>query len=160
MGIATVAVYSDADAQSRHVALADEAFRSGPPEPRESYLDGERIIETAMSSGASAIHPGYGFLSENAEFAEGCERAAITFIGPPPEAIRAMGDKSAAKTVMEKAGVPLVHGYHGGNQAPDFLLSEVGRIGFPVLIKAAAGGGGESTPRLGSHAELRAAPPA
>jgi 3-methylcrotonyl-CoA carboxylase alpha subunit len=143
MGIATVAVYSDADAQSRHVALADEAFRIGPPEPRDSYLNGERIVETAMSSGASAIHPGYGFLSENAEFAERCERAAITFIGPPPGAIRAMGDKSAAKTVMEKAGVPLVHGYHGGNQAPDFLRSEAGRIGFPVLIKAAAGGGGK-----------------
>src|SRR5258706_9918377 len=144
MGIATVAVYSDADARSLHVALADEAFRIGPPEPRDSYLAGKRLIETSRSSGASAIQPGYGFLSENAEFAERCERAAITFIGPPPGAIRAMGDKSAAKTVMEKARVPLVHGYHGGDQAPDFLLSEAGRIGFPVLIKAAAGGGGKS----------------
>jgi len=143
MGIATAAVYSDADAQSRHVALADEAFRIGPPEPRDSYLNGERIIETAMSSGASAIHPGYGFLSENAEFAERCERAGVRFIGPPPEAIRAMGDKSAAKTLMGKTGVPLVPGYHGGNQAPDFLIGEAARIGFPVLIKAAAGGGGK-----------------
>src|SRR5258706_4747298 len=159
MGIATVAVYSDADARSLHVALADEAFRIGPPEPRDSYLDGKRIIETARSSGAWAIHPGYGFLSENAEFAEGCERAAITFIGPPPEAIRAMGDKSAAKTVMEKAGVPLVHGYHGGNQAPDFLLSEAGRIGFPVLIKAAAGGGGKGMRVVERKAGFDAAPP-
>ena len=112
MGIATVAVYSDADARSRHVALADEAFRIGAPEAKDSYLRGDRILEAAKSSGASAIHPGYGFLSENAEFARRCERAGITFVGPPPEAIRAMGDKSAAKTVMEKAEVPLVHGYH------------------------------------------------
>src|SRR5713101_8191338 len=140
MGIATVAVYSDADAHSLHVALADEAFRIGPPEAKDSYLRGDRIVEAAMSSGASAIHPGYGFLSENAEFAERCERAGITFLGPPPEAIRAMGDKSAAKAIMEKAGVPLVPGYHGGNQAPDFLLDQAVRIGFPVLIKAAAHG--------------------
>src|SRR6266702_1314193 len=116
MGIGTVAVYSDADAQSRHVALADEAFRIGPPEAKDSYLRGDRIVEAAMSSGASAIHPGYGFLSENAEFAERCERAGIAFVGPPPQAIRAMGDKSSAKAIMEKAGVPLVPGYHGGNR--------------------------------------------
>src|SRR6266581_324996 len=157
MGIATVAVYSDADAQSRHVALADEAFRIGPPEPRDSYLNGERIVEAAKRSGASAIHPGYGFLSENAEFAERCERAGVAFIGPPPEAIRAMGDKSAAKTVMEKAGVPLVRGYHGGNQAPDFLLAEAGRIGFPVLIKAAAGGGGKGMRVVEREADFDAA---
>jgi len=143
MGIRTVAVYSDADAQSRHVALADEAFRIGPPEPKDSYLSGERIIDAAKRSGASAIHPGYGFLSENPEFAERCERAGIAFIGPPPEAIRAMGDKSAAKAIMEKAGVPIVPGYHGGSQAPKLLLQEAGRVGFPVLIKAAAGGGGK-----------------
>jgi len=143
MTIQTVAVYSDADAQSRHVALADEAFRIGPPEPKDSYLSGERIIDAAKRSGASAIHPGYGFLSENPEFAERCERAGIAFIGPPPEAIRAMGDKSAAKAIMEKAGVPIVPGYHGHNQAPDFLLQEAGRIGLPLLIKAAAGGGGK-----------------
>src|SRR5256885_15814218 len=119
MGMATVAVYSDADARSRHVALADEAFRIGPPEPKDSYLRGDRILEAATSSGASAIHPGYGFLSENAEFAERCGRAGITFVGPPPEAIRAMGDKSAAKTMMERAGLPLVPGYHGGNQSEE-----------------------------------------
>src|SRR5207245_9784806 len=101
------------------------------------------LLQAAKSSGASAIHPGYGFLSENAEFAERCGRAGITFVGPPPEAIRAMGDKSAAKTMMERAGVPLVPGYHGGNQAREFLLDEAERIGFPVLIKAAAGGGGD-----------------
>src|SRR5947208_15211964 len=103
MGIATVAVYSDADAQSRHVALADEAFRIGGPEAKDSYLRGDRILEAAMSSGASAIHPGYGFLSENAEFAERCERAGITCAGPPPEAIRAMGAKSAANTLMDRS---------------------------------------------------------
>ena len=143
MGLHTVAVYSDADAQSLHVALADEAFRIGPAEARESYLRGDRIIDAAKSSGAEAIHPGYGFLSENAEFAEGCERAGLAFIGPPPAAIRAMGDKSAAKTIMGKAGVPIVPGYHGSNQAADFLGKEAGRIGFPVLIKPCAGGGGK-----------------
>jgi len=157
MGIATVAVYSDADAQSRHVALADEAFRIGTPEAKDSYLRGDRILETAVSSGASAIHPGYGFLSENAEFAERCERAGIAFVGPPPAAIRAMGDKSAAKTIMEKAGVPLVPGYHGGNQAREFLLDEAGRIGFPVLIKAAAGGGGKGMRAVEHKADFDAA---
>src|SRR2546427_6862654 len=160
MGIAAVAVYSDADAQSRHVALADEAFRIGPPEAKDSYLRGDRIVEAAMSSGASAIHPGYGFLSENAEFAERCERAGIAFVGPPPEAIRAMGDKSAAKTIMEKAGVALVPGYHGGNQAPEFLLDEAERIGFPVLIKAVAGGGGKSMRAVEHKAGFDAAPAA
>ncbi len=157
MGIATVAVYSDADAQSRHVALADEAFRIGPPEAKDSYLRGDRILEAAVSSGASAIHPGYGFLSENAEFAERCARAGITFVGPPPEAIRAMGDKSGAKTIMEKAGVPLVPGYHGGDQAPKFLLDEAERIGFPVLVKAAAGGGGKGMRAVEHKAEFDAA---
>ncbi len=157
MGIATVAVYSDADAQSRHVALADEAFRIGPPEAKDSYLRGDRIVEAAMRSGASAIHPGYGFLSENAEFAERCARAGITFVGPPPEAIRAMGDKSGAKTIMEKAGVPLVPGYHGANQAREFLIDEAERIGFPVLIKAASGGGGKGMRAVGHKAEFDAA---
>src|SRR5881409_3976478 len=157
MGIATVAVYSDADARSRHVALADEAFRIGPPEAKDSYLRGDRILEAAMSSGASAIHPGYGFLSENAGFAERCGRAGIAFVGPPPEAIRAMGDKSAAKTMMERAGVPLVPGYHGGNQAREFLLDEAERIGFPVLIKAAAGGGGKGMRAVERKAEFDAA---
>jgi len=157
MTIQTVAVYSDADAQSRHVALADEAFRIGPPEPKDSYLSGERIIDAAKRSGASAIHPGYGFLSENPEFAERCERAGIAFIGPPPEAIRAMGDKSAAKAIMEKAGVPIVPGYHGHNQAPNFLLQEAGRIGLPLLIKAAAGGGGKGMRVVERTADFSAA---
>jgi len=157
LGIATVAVYSDADAQSRHVALADEAFRIGPPEAKDSYLRGDRIVEAAKISGASAVHPGYGFLSENAEFAERCESAGITFIGPPPKAIRAMGDKSAAKAIMGTAGVPLVPGYHGGNQAPDFLLDEAERIGFPVLIKAAAGGGGKGMRVVERKADFDAA---
>src|SRR5258708_12593268 len=157
MGMARVAGYADAEAQARSVALADEAFRLGPPEAKDSYLRGDRIVEAAMSSGASAIHPGYGFLSENAEFAERCERAGITFVGPPPEAIRAMGDKSAAKIIMERAGVPLVPGYHGGNQAPDFLLDQAVRIGFPVLIKAAPGGGGKGM-RAVEHTAQFAAP--
>jgi len=157
MGVRTVAVYSDADAQARHVALADEAFHIGSPEAKESYLRGDRIVEAARRSGASAVHPGYGFLSENAEFAERCGHAGITFIGPPPEAMRAMGDKSAAKTLMGKAGVPLVPGYHGGNQAPDFLLGEAARIGFPVLIKAAAGGGGKGMRVVERKADFDAA---
>jgi 3-methylcrotonyl-CoA carboxylase alpha subunit len=136
-------VYSDADAQSLHVALADEALRIGGPAARDSYLAGERIVEAARCSGASAIHPGYGFLSENAPFAESCERAGIAFIGPPPEAIRVMGDKSAAKSIMERAGVPVVPGFHGSDQDPDTLLRQAGQIGFPVLIKASAGGGGK-----------------
>jgi len=157
MDIRTVAVYSDADAQSRHVALADEAFRIGPPEPKDSYLSGEQIIDAAKRSGASAIHPGYGFLSENPEFAERCEHAGIAFIGPPPEAIRAMGDKSAAKAIMEKAGVPVVPGYHGGSQAPELLLQEAGRIGFPLLIKAAAGGGGKGIRMIERRTDFDAA---
>ena len=143
MGLHTVAVYSDADAQSLHVALADEAFCIGPAEAKDSYLRGDRIIDAAKRSGAEAVHPGYGFLSENAEFAESCERAGLAFIGPPAAAIRAMGDKSAAKAIMEKTGVPIVPGYHGGNQSADFLLKEAARIGFPVLIKPSAGGGGK-----------------
>jgi 3-methylcrotonyl-CoA carboxylase alpha subunit len=157
MGIATVAVYSDADAGSLHVALADEAFRIGPPEAKDSYLDGESIVDAAKSSGASALHPGYGFLSENAEFAERCERAGVAFIGPPPGAIRAMGDKSAAKTIMEKAGVRVLPGYHGGDQAPGILLDEAARIGFPVLIKAAAGGGGRGMRVVERKADFDAA---
>jgi 3-methylcrotonyl-CoA carboxylase alpha subunit len=143
MGIRTVAVYSDADEGARHVAMADEAFRIGPPPARESYLRAGAIIEAARRSGARAIHPGYGFLSENAEFAEACAAAGIAFIGPPPAAIRAMGSKSAAKRIMEEAGVPLVPGYHGEDQSPERLAREAERIGFPVLVKATAGGGGK-----------------
>jgi 3-methylcrotonyl-CoA carboxylase alpha subunit len=143
LGIRTVAVYSDADADALHVALADEAYHIGPPAARESYLLGDVILEVAVRSGARAIHPGYGFLSENAGFAEACAKAGIAFIGPPCESIRAMGSKSAAKEIMGAAGVPLVPGYHGREQGGDFLQSEADRIGYPLLIKASAGGGGK-----------------
>jgi 3-methylcrotonyl-CoA carboxylase alpha subunit len=142
MGVATVAVYSEADAGALHVALADEAWPIGPPAPRHSYLDIVKIIAAARDSGAEAIHPGYGFLSENAEFAEACAAAGIVFIGPSPEAIRAMGSKAAAKALMERHGVPVVPGYHGAEQDDDRLLAEAERIGFPVMLKASAGGGG------------------
>ena len=143
LGIRTVGVYSDADRDALHVRLADEARRIGPPAPRESYLDVEAIIAVARDAGAEAIHPGYGFLSENQRFARACAAAGITFIGPAPQAIAAMGDKSAAKTLMEKAGVPLVPGYHGEKQDAKFLAKQAETIGFPVLIKASAGGGGK-----------------
>ena len=129
MGIATVAVYSEADAEARHVRLADEAVLIGPAPARESYLVAERILDAARQTGAEAIHPGYGFLSENADFAEACAAAGIVFIGPPPAAIRAMGLKSAAKQLMEKAGVPLTPGYHGDNQDPAFLKEQAAGIG-------------------------------
>ena len=143
LGLRTVAVYSDADAGARHVAECDEAYRLGPAPAQESYLRGEAIIAIALQSGAEAIHPGYGFLSENEEFALACARAGLVFIGPPPAAIRAMGLKAQSKQLMEKAGVPLVPGYHGGEQDPDFLQKQADRIGYPVLIKASAGGGGK-----------------
>ncbi|MBP0444071.1 acetyl/propionyl/methylcrotonyl-CoA carboxylase subunit alpha [Roseomonas sp. SSH11] len=143
LGIRSIAVHSDADAGAMHAAMADESRRIGPAPARESYLRIDAIIEAALASGAEAIHPGYGFLSENAEFAEACAAAGITFIGPPPAAIRAMGSKSAAKALMEKAGVPLVPGYHGADQSPDTLRHEAERIGYPLLIKASAGGGGK-----------------
>jgi len=143
LGIATVAVYSTADARALHVTSCDEAWLIGAPHPRDSYLRGDRILEVAKKSGAQAIHPGYGFLSENAQFARECEQAGVTFIGPPATAIEAMGSKSAAKTLMEKAGVPLVPGYHGVAQDIATLEKEAGRIGYPVLIKASAGGGGK-----------------
>ena len=143
MGIAVAVVYSEADADARHVALADEAFLIGSAPAQDSYLRGERIIDVARRCGAQAIHPGYGFLSENEDFARACAQAGLVFIGPPPEAIAAMGDKSAAKRLMEKAGVPLVPGYHGEEQAAAVLANEAQKIGFPVLIKPSAGGGGK-----------------
>jgi 3-methylcrotonyl-CoA carboxylase alpha subunit len=143
LGIRTVAVYSEADAGARHVRLADEAVLIGPAAARESYLNIDRIITAARNAGAQAIHPGYGFLSENEAFAESCAAAGIAFIGPPVAAIRAMGSKSAAKALMATAGVPLVPGYHGDNQDAVFLAGEAQRIGWPVLIKASAGGGGK-----------------
>ena len=143
LGIATVAVYSDADRNARHVRLADEAVHIGPATARESYLRGDVLLDVARRTGAQAIHPGYGFLSENADFADACAAAGITFIGPPASAIRAMGDKSAAKALMAQAGVPLTPGYHGDQQEPDFLREQADAIGYPVLIKASAGGGGK-----------------
>jgi 3-methylcrotonyl-CoA carboxylase alpha subunit len=143
MRIATVAVYSDADRNALHVALAEEARRIGPPPAAESYLNVEAIIAAAKASGAQAIHPGYGFLAENEDFAAACEREDIVFVGPRAEAIAAMGDKAAAKRLMEKAGVPIVPGYHGEQQDAAFLAKEAERLGFPVLIKPAAGGGGK-----------------
>ena len=143
LGIKTVAVYSDADRTARHVAMADEAVHIGPSAARESYLIADRIIDAAKRTGAQAIHPGYGFLSENAGFADACAAAGIVFIGPPAASIRAMGSKSEAKKIMEKARVPLVPGYHGDDQSPELLASEAAKTGFPVLIKASAGGGGK-----------------
>src|ERR1700745_1700874 len=157
LGVATVAVYSEADANARHVRLADEAALIGPAAARESYLVGERILDIARRTGAEAIHPGYGFLSENEEFAEACEKAGIVFIGPPASAIRAMGSKSAAKALMETAGVPLTPGYHGDNQDPVFLAQQANRIGYPVLIKASAGGGGKGMRRVDAAADFEAA---
>jgi len=157
MGIATVAVYSDADADARHVRLADEAVHLGPAAARESYLVGAKIIAAAKATGAQAVHPGYGFLSENAAFAEACSEAGIVFIGPPASAIRAMGSKSAAKQLMEKAGVPLTPGYHGDDQGEALLAREAGRIGYPVLIKASAGGGGKGMRRVDRAEDFEAA---
>jgi 3-methylcrotonyl-CoA carboxylase alpha subunit len=157
MGIATVAVYSDADADALHVAMADEAYRIGPAPARESYLRGDVILDVCRRSGAQALHPGYGFLSENADFAEACATAGVVFVGPPASAIRAMGGKSEAKALMEQAGVPLVPGYHGEDQSEAVLVAAAERIGFPVLIKASAGGGGKGMRVVEQPAELVAA---
>ncbi len=154
MGIKTVAVYSDADKNAMHVKMADEAWHLGPAPAKDSYLKGDRIIEVAKKSGAKAVHPGYGFLSENTEFAKACEDNNIVFIGPPASAIDAMGSKSAAKDIMKKAGVPLVPGYHGDNQDPDYLKTQAYAIGYPVLIKATAGGGGKGMRIVESHDEF------
>jgi 3-methylcrotonyl-CoA carboxylase alpha subunit len=154
LGVRTVAVYSDADANAQHVRACDEAVHVGGNAPRESYLQWQRIIEAAKATGAQAIHPGYGFLSENEDFAQACADAGLVFIGPPASAIAAMGSKSAAKALMEKAGVPLVPGYHGSNNEPAFLAKEAGRIGYPVLIKASAGGGGKGMRRVDKAADF------
>ena len=154
LGIGTVAVYSEADVNARHVSLADEAVAIGPARARDSYLAAEKLISAAERTGAEAIHPGYGFLSENVGFAEACGGAGITFIGPSPRAIEAMGSKSAAKTIMQQAGIPLVPGYHGGNQDETFLLGEAEKIGFPVMLKASAGGGGRGMRVVNGAAEF------
>ncbi len=148
MGLATVAVYSEADAGAWHVAQADEAIAIGPAPARQSYLDAARIIAAARASGAEAIHPGYGFLSENAGFADACAEAGLVFVGPPGAAIRAMGSKSEAKALMEKAGVPVVPGYHAADQADEALAAAAKRIGYPVLLKPSAGGGGKGMRRV------------
>jgi 3-methylcrotonyl-CoA carboxylase alpha subunit len=157
LGIRTVAVYSDVDADARHVLMCDEAVHIGSPAPKDSYLRGERIIEAARATGAEAVHPGYGFLSENEDFAQACADAGIVFIGPPPSAIKAMGLKAESKQLMEKARVPLVPGYHGANQDPELLKREADRIGYPVLIKASAGGGGKGMRAVNAASEFDAA---
>src|SRR5271154_768189 len=157
LGIRTIAVYSAADAGALHTRLCDEAYFLGGAEPRESYLSIERLIDVARKSAAACIHPGYGFLSENADFADACERAGIVFVGPPAQAIRAMGLKDRAKLLMEKARVPIVPGYHGERQDAKFLKQKAYEIGYPVLVKPAAGGGGRGLRRVDKHADFEAA---
>jgi 3-methylcrotonyl-CoA carboxylase alpha subunit len=157
LGITSVAVFSEADARALHVREADEAVAIGPAPARESYLRSDAIIEAALRTGAEAIHPGYGFLSENDQFAESCVQAGLVFIGPPASAIRAMGSKSAAKALLQQTGVPLVPGYHGEEQSPAFLQQQADRIGYPVLIKASAGGGGKGMRRVDREADLESA---
>ncbi len=154
LGIRTVAVYSDADAKALHVRMADEAVHIGPSPARESYLVGDKIIEAARATGADAIHPGYGFLSENADFAQAVIAAGLIWVGPKPDSIRAMGLKDAAKTLMANAGVPVTPGYHGQDQSPDLLKMEAQAIGYPVLIKAVAGGGGKGMRRVDEAAQF------
>jgi len=157
MAIKTVAVYSDADASAKHVAACDEAVHIGGSSPKDSYLRWQRILEAAKATGAQAVHPGYGFLSENEEFAQACADAGLVFIGPPPSAIKAMGLKAESKQLMEKAGVPLVPGYHGADQDPALLRREADSIGYPVLIKASAGGGGKGMRAVEKAADFDAA---
>jgi 3-methylcrotonyl-CoA carboxylase alpha subunit len=157
MGIATVAVYSAADADALHVKAADRALPIGPAPARDSYLNIPRIIAAAQQAGADAIHPGYGFLSENPDFAEACADAGIIFVGPSPTAMRAMGSKSAAKSLMQQSGVPLLPGYHGDNQAAAFLAEQAHHIGFPVVIKAVSGGGGRGMRVVAAASEFATA---
>jgi len=157
LGLRTIAVYSEPDADALHVALADEAHLIGPAAPRESYLAIDRILDVARRRRAQCIHPGYGFLAENADFAQACAAAGIAFVGPPAAAIHTMGLKDGAKTLMAKAGVPVVPGYHGERQDPQFLRQKAYEIGYPVLIKAVAGGGGKGMRRVERHADFDAA---
>ncbi|MFT3812642.1 MAG: acetyl/propionyl/methylcrotonyl-CoA carboxylase subunit alpha [Acidovorax sp.] len=157
LGVKTVAVYSNADAQAKHLAACDEAVHIGASAPKESYLRWERIIEAAQATGAQAIHPGYGFLSENEDFAQACAGAGLVFIGPPASAIKDMGLKAESKRLMEAAGVPLVPGYHGAGQDAALLQREADRIGYPVLIKASAGGGGKGMRAVETSADFNAA---
>ncbi|MET4577513.1 acetyl/propionyl/methylcrotonyl-CoA carboxylase subunit alpha [Ottowia thiooxydans] len=157
MGVKTVAVYSDADAHAKHVSACDEAVHIGASSPKESYLQWQRILDAAKATGAQAVHPGYGFLSENEEFAQACADNGLVFIGPPASAIKAMGLKAESKRLMESASVPLVPGYHGAGQDPEMLHKEADRIGYPVLIKASAGGGGKGMRAVQKTEEFAAA---
>jgi 3-methylcrotonyl-CoA carboxylase alpha subunit len=157
LGLRTVAVYSQADANGLHVRMCDESHPIGPAAAQESYLSIEKLIEVARRARAECIHPGYGFLSENAGFAEACAAAGIVFVGPPPAAMRAMGLKDRAKALMEKAGVPVVAGYHGERQEPAFLKQKAYEIGYPLLIKATAGGGGKGMRQVVRHADFDSA---
>src|SRR6202035_333954 len=157
LGLRTIAVYSAADAHALHAQSCDEAHCIGPAPARDSYLAIERIVDVAKKVGAECVHPGYGFLSENADFVDACNQAGIAFVGPPAAAMRAMGVKDRAKTLMEKAGVPVVPGYHGERQDAKFLKEKAYEIGYPVLIKPAAGGGGRGLRRVDKHAEFEAA---
>ncbi len=157
LGVKTVAVYSDADAGAKHVQACDEAVHVGGSAPKDSYLQWQRILDAAKATGAEAVHPGYGFLSENEAFANACAEAGLVFIGPPASAILAMGLKAESKQLMEKAGVPLVPGYHGSKQDPALLQAEADRIGYPVLIKASAGGGGKGMRAVEKSADFMAA---
>ena len=154
LGIGTVAVFSDADTEALHVRMADEAVRVGPAEALQSYLDIDAIIDACLKTGAEAVHPGYGFLSENPAFVEALDKAGVAFIGPPASAIRAMGLKDAAKYLMQSSGVPVVPGYHGADQDDARLLREAETIGVPLLIKARAGGGGKGMRRIDDLAEF------
>jgi geranyl-CoA carboxylase alpha subunit len=159
LGYGVVAVYSDADRDALHVREADQALRIGEALPAQSYLRIDAIIAAAKASGASAVHPGYGFLAENEDFAKACRDAGLVFIGPSPEAIRAMGNKAGAKDIMQKAGVPCVPGYQGADQSDTVMLAEARKIGFPVMIKAVAGGGGRGmrlVPLRQRHSSRRA----
>src|SRR5689334_19091513 len=157
MGLRTIAVYSEADVHALHVRICDEALPIGPAPAAASYLAAERVIAAARRAGADCIHPGYGFLAENAEFAAACAAAGIVFVGPPPDAIRAMGLKDRAKALMAKAGVPVVPGYHGERQDADFLKRKAYETGYPVLIKPVAGGGGKGMRRVDKHSEFEIA---
>ncbi len=154
LSIHTIALYSDADAHAMHTRLADEAWHLGPAPARESYLDTGKVLKIAKEARADAIHPGYGFLSENSDFATACEQRGLRFVGPSGAAILAMGDKSGAKALMQAAGVPVLPGYHGTDQRPDFLRDQASLIGFPLLIKAASGGGGKGMRRVDQLADF------
>src|SRR5277367_947416 len=157
LSVASIAVYSEADRDAQHVRVADEAYLLGPAPAAESYLNIDKLVALALRVGADAVHPGYGFLSENAAFAQACLDAGLVFIGPPPAAIRSMGSKSASKAAMAAAGVPVAPGFHGAEQSVAHLKNEAMRIGFPLIIKASAGGGGKGMQVVNSADEVAGA---